>query len=135
MLITLLGADWTWPDASEGEWEVVTDGYQQFYEHWRNTCTGSNFPNKFPYKLSLGVDPGGIPLPFRPYSISRNQIVVTRSYEEMFHRLLRLRSKDHGSTRGVVLTGQPGIGASLCPDSHHILQLISASVLQEKLPS
>jgi len=91
----------------------VTNELQQFYEHWRESSTGSNFLNTFPYKLSLGMDSGGVShLPLHTYSTSENRILVTRSYENMFHRVLHLRNDDKGSAKGVVLTGQPGIGAS-----------------------
>jgi len=93
----------------------VTDGYQQFYEHWRGNenSTGSKFSNTFPYKLSLGKRPNGAPLlPFHP-RVSEDRILVTISYERMFHRLLRLRKIDTEKSRGAVLTGQPGIGVAL----------------------
>ena len=53
----------------------------------------------------------------------------------MFYRLLHLRQHDMGNERGAVLTGQPGIGGALWPDSYPVRQLTGASVLQEKLPS
>ena len=86
----------------------MTGKYQQFYEHWRKCPGASKFLNTFPYKLPLGAN-----LPFRPGNTSGDQILVTKSYDNMFHRLLRLRKKDKGRTRGVVLTGQPGVGMSL----------------------
>jgi hypothetical protein len=89
----------------------VTHDYQQFYEHWRDSSAGSSFLDTFPYKLSFGADPDGIAfLPVGPNTISRNQILVTRSYDDIFHRLLRLRSDDLGYCRGAVLTMQPGVG-------------------------
>jgi len=76
--------------------------------------TGSNFSKTFPYKLSLGKSPDGVPLlPFRPGRTSGDQILVTESYENTFRRLLHLRKNNEGDTQGVVLTGQPGIGAPL----------------------
>ena len=115
----------------------MTDGYQQFYEHWRRdeNSTGSKFPNTFPYKLSLGKSTDGVPLlPFRP-SASEDRILVTMSYETMFRRLLGLRKISNERTRGVVLTGQPGIGVALQPDPRSVRQLTGTSVLQEKLLS
>jgi hypothetical protein len=44
------------------EWKVATDECQQFYEHWRDNSTGSDFLNAFTYKLSLGADSYGAPL-------------------------------------------------------------------------
>ena len=94
----------------------VAVGYecQQFCEYWSTDSSGRNFINAFPYRFSLGVDQGGVSLlPFHPTSTSRNEIVVTKSYDDMFHRLLQLRMRDAGDARGAVLTGQPGIGAYL----------------------
>jgi len=92
----------------------VTNEYQQFYEYWSDISASPKFLNKFPYKLSLGVDSDGAPLlPFRSHSTLGNQILVTEAYDKIFDRLMVLREKDKGSTTGAVLTGQPGIGASL----------------------
>ena len=95
------------------EWKVAAHRCQQFYEYWY-TDSGDNFINAFPYRLSLGVNQDVISLlPFQPTSTSRNQIVVTKAYNDMLHRLLHLRMKDVGNARGEVLTGQPGVGAYL----------------------
>ena len=94
------------------------------------------FSDKFPYKLSLGQDENKAPLlPFRSASMSGDQIVVTESYVHMLHRILRLRSLDKGSNRGVVVTGQPGTGASIMIRSSVVRKLTGASILQGKLPS
>jgi len=91
----------------------VTDRFQRFYDHWRKPSTYSEFPKTFPSKLSLGVDSGSKSLlPFRPGSTLGDQILVTKSYDDMFHRLLRLRKNDEGVMRGVVLTGQPSVSTS-----------------------
>jgi hypothetical protein len=90
--------------------------HHKFYMHWLSRSTEpteSIFGSTFPYKLSLTADSDSIsPLPFVPNSVCRNQILVTRAYDDMFHRLLRLRMDDKGDTKGAVLTGQPGIGVS-----------------------
>jgi len=88
--------------------------WQQFYERWRDSSTSSEFHDKFPYVLKLGMDPeGNSPLPFHNEDTSENRILVTKSYNDMFYRLLRLREDDLGKSKGAVITGQPGIGASL----------------------
>ena len=98
----------------------MTGNYQEFYSHWRGSPPYSEpqfpdrFAGKYPYKLSLGKRKDGEPLlPFRSVSILGDQIVVTESYIHMVHRILYLRSWDRGGERGVVVTGQPGTGASL----------------------
>lgn len=84
--------------------------YVQFYEHWRRSGATSSFLSTFPYKLSLGVDSNNkCLLPFRRDG-SGDQILVTSSYNTMFHRLLRLCEDDTGTTKGAVITGQPGVG-------------------------
>ena len=98
------------------EWKVTTGAWQQFYERWRDSSVGSKFDNQFPYTLELGVDlEGNSLLPFHDGETSKNRILVTKSYEDMFYRLLRLRKKDMGQARGAVITGQPGVGAPLRP--------------------
>ena len=96
----------------------MTGGYQKFYEHWNKPSSHLKFrKKKYPYELSLGAEepppkdyklpPGAyskdIPLlPFRQISMSGDKILVTKSYNRMFHRLLRLRNEYHG--QGAVIT-------------------------------
>ena len=90
----------------------MTD-YQTFYEGWYNRSQRSqepNFPNTLPYVISLREDDNTSPLPFDSHKQLGNHILVTKSYDDMFHRILRLRLADIGADVGVVLTGQPGIG-------------------------
>ena len=103
---------------------------------WRDSSTSSHPPEPLPYVLELGVDQGGKPLlPFRAGDISGDRILITKSYENMFYRLLRIRRYDKGAGRGALLTGQPGIGESLLPGPHPVRQLTGTPVLQEKLSS
>ena len=127
----LPGDKWVWSDADQKGWNLVTDGYQKFYEHWRHQ-NPAKFLTTFPYELSLGVDKSGKPL--LP-DITVNDILVTEPYNEAFYRLLRLRDDDVGDKKGAVLIGQPGIGAFPRPDPHPVWQLTYAFVLQEKPPS
>ena len=105
-------SEWTWPDADKNEWRLESGNLQEFYKNWHNKSTDLKFPTTFPYKLSLGVNSRGISL--APYcrDWQGGQILVTKAYDEMFHRLLRLRKDDRGSHQGAVITGQSGIGAS-----------------------
>ena len=90
----------------------MAGGYQKFYEKWDDVSSRSKFRDTFPYRLSLGADQRGGPLPpFRKDSTLGGDILVIKSYDDMFHRLLRLRNEYSG--RGAVITGQPGIGGSL----------------------
>ena len=116
--------------------EVATGEWQQFYNRWRDSSTSSKSLNAFPYVLELGVDPESKSLlPFHVGDTPGNRILVTKSYDDMFRRVLYLCQCDKGKDRGVVLAGQPGIGASLWPGPYPVGQLTNASVLQEKLSS
>ena len=64
-----------------------------------------------PYELSIGANENARPLlPLQPKSTSESRILVTKAYNDMLHRLLRIRMS--GNKTGAVLIGQPGIGAS-----------------------
>ena len=86
--------------------------------------------------LELGVDPEGKSLlPFHVGDTPGNRILITESCGDVFRRVLCLRQCDKGKDRGVVLDGQPYIGASLWPGPHPVGQLTSVSVPRENLPS
>ena len=106
----------------------MTGRLQQFYNHWRDISANSEFNKTFPYELPLGTKP-----PVRPDSTSGNKIIVTKSYDDMFHRILSFRGNDQGPEKGVVLTGQPGTGALY--DQIPTPCELTRSVLQEKPPS
>ena len=90
-------------DTDKLKWEE-TEEYQEFYKHWYDSFAGCDFPNEFPYELSLAVDLVDV-------SPSGKRILVTKSYDDMFHRLMHLRDNDiDGDAKGAVLIGQPGIG-------------------------
>jgi len=71
--------------------------------------------------MTLGRNEKGMPLLNSPWNTMAGEIVVTEAYDEMFNRILEFR-EERGSATGVVLTGQPGIGACLksCCDDHHL---------------
>ena len=134
-LSPLPDSNWAWPVKAKELWklEKETKEWQEFYDHWRNSPTGPLSSEEFPYVLDLGVDSQGTPLlPFYSHRTTGNRILVTKSYNDMLHRLLRLRKRDRGNRKGVVLTGQPGTGASLSSDLHPVRQPNGISVLQEK---
>lgn len=109
----------------------MTGRYHCFSNHWRDPSTGSDCYKRFPYVLELGVDLDGAPLlPFHGDDTTGNRILVTKAYEEMFYRILRLRKMDKGTRRGVVITGQPGIGASSIRSSP-VRPLTGTSIFRE----
>ena len=128
--LTLLpDSSWDWPATNRGMWEVVDgkDEFQEFYNHWRTSSYTFCSSGPFPYKLQLGNES-----PLHPYSTSDGQIVVTKSYDEMYYRLLALReTRAPGS--GAVITGQPGIGTSIRLNPRLVRQLIGVFVTQENL--
>ena len=104
---------WAWPDRDKGQWEAVDDNYQEFYNKWRAPDSSSEFHKEFPYQLSLGQDSRNMPLlPFRSGDPNGYRLLVTESYNNLFHRILKARRMDKGVTRGVVLIGEPGVGVS-----------------------
>jgi len=108
---TLTDDEWAWSDTNKEGWKKVTDGYYQFYEHWRDSST--KFCDTFAYTLSL-IAPDSESVPsFDPDSTLEGRVLVTKAYDDMFHRPLRLRSIYEGRSKGVVLTGQPGISVSM----------------------
>ena len=127
LISPLVDDNWGWLAAAEKKWDVVTGGYEQFYDYWRDSSANSRFRNTFPYELSLSKDSAS-PLPFQADTTLGDKILVTKSYNYTLHRVLDRRISDIGPNRGVVFTGQPGIGASMTR-SHPMQQLISASVL------
>ena len=117
-LITSSDNEWSWLDPDREYWELAENRYQKFYKTWRDKPSKSDFPNAYPYDLSLGTDEDGPLLPFRSTNTLGDRILVTKAYDDVFHRILRLRAKDLGGSRGAVITGQPGVGASLRPNPH-----------------
>ena len=108
---------------------MTTDQYQQFCELWRGS-SGSEFDREPPYELPLGVDKYNSPLlPFCSSDTLEGRVLVTKSYEDIFQRILHYRKKTAG---GVVLNGQPGTGESLSPDPYHVQRLNGTFALQEK---
>ena len=104
---------WAWPDRDKGQWEAADDNCQEFYNKWRAPDSSSEFHKEFPYQLSLGQDSRNMPLlPFRSGDPNGYRLLVTESYNNLFHRILKARRMDKGVTRGVVLIGEPGVGVS-----------------------
>ena len=102
--------NWSWPGEDRTVWKEVGGRLQKFYEYWRSRGYGSDLKKEFPYPLLLGGPE--VELPIHPAHTIDNKIVVTKEYHDMYFRILRLRQA-YGPRGGVVLTGQPGIGASI----------------------
>lgn len=110
--LPLPGGGWLWP--SKDKWKVVTGWHREFNQYWRDDSNSSKFLDNFPYLLPLGVGEGNdLDLPYFLSIKTRDQILVTEAYDRLFHHLLLLRTRDRGSQRGAVITGQPGVGPSL----------------------
>jgi hypothetical protein len=127
----LPGEDWQWRESNKIEWEVTND-YNLFYQHWRPESSFYKFRKEFPYTLELGADEHGESfIPFRPFDTTKGQILVIKSYEDIFQRILRLR--EQGLNRGIVLSGQPGTGKSLSRNLHPVRPLTGASIREKHL--
>ena len=97
--------------------------HQAFYNYWCTDSGGSDFDSKkFPRELQLRAK--------SPFYVDtkENQILITQSYETMFHHILNIHMQELQG-RGVVLTRQPGISVSLQPDPRPMQQLISVLVV------
>jgi len=106
------GHQWTWLKEYRRQWMAEPEYFLKFYAHWRDRSHGSAILDVFPYALSHGLDLGEV-APFARNAAPIRQILVTEAYNNMFHRLLSHRlSSDTGESKGAVLLGQPGIGAS-----------------------
>ena len=129
-------SEWRWPQGKRNEWRKILesddDEYLDFYNYWSRPDARSKFRNKFPYPLWLGEDltisPAGKP------------ILVTEAYDNMVRRLSYLREEDRmgGRIKGAVITGQPGIGASLTGTSprtttHWQIHSLGKTVFQQYL--
>lgn len=105
----------------------------EFYKTWSDETASSEFRDQFPYTLSLGRQ---LPLEHLPHFLTmhawKGGILIPESYEVMIRRLLRFHRLDLGSTRGVILTGQPGVGLSPQSSLLPVRQLTDTSILQEK---
>jgi hypothetical protein len=98
--------------------------FQTFYNYW---CDHDrSFPETFPSVLSLGTKPPVGSLP-------GDKILVTEAYEALYRRLVEMRAS--GGYLGVVITGQPGIGASKLSVLYLLRWLNNTSTIQESLPS
>lgn len=81
--------------------------YQEFYDKWRGPEMSTvlyHSDTNLPYKLNLGGA-----------DARDDEILVTAAFVKMLQRILLLRSdvlNERLDTQGVVITGQPGIGAS-----------------------
>ena len=82
--------------------------------------------------LELGADENDESfIPFHAEDTREGRILVVKSYEDIFQRILRLRN-GRGS-RGIVLCGQPGTGKSQSPDLHPVQPLTSAPIREKHI--
>ena len=79
---------------------------QEFYNKWRSEPLQQS--SRYPYVVALETD--DVVRSFLWSGVTVNKIIVTEAYEAMYHRIVNIREDQSG--RGVLLTGQPGIGTS-----------------------
>jgi hypothetical protein len=108
--------NWTWADSEKEMWKPLdsNDDLQKFYNYWRNRPEDPDFLQQCPYRLPSNKATGP-PFPFHPCTTSGDHILVTNSYIDILHRLMGLRISDKSvdTSRGAIVTGQPGTGALL----------------------
>lgn len=99
---------WIWSDEDKAQWQPGPSSVQEFYAKWR----GATLPDhtSLPYEIEVGLHEDGTPLlPFHAHDTAETRILITKTYEDIFHRLLDLRRVGK-SSMGAVITGQPGTG-------------------------
>lgn len=108
---------WTWPEEDKANWYAAPNRIQEFYTKWRGATLPEPEATAHPYEIEVGLSQSGKPLlQFHSLKTAGSRILVPRSYDEFFHRLMHLRQRDLGSRKGAVITGQPGTGMFRGPD-------------------
>ena len=86
--------NWGWRIKSD--WNLAGDGWQTFNKLWYGNVDG---------QIGDSLDVSGIEGPKLP-------IIVLHSYVTMFDHLWALAFMQNDPGKGVIITGQPGIGVS-----------------------
>ncbi|EIM80408.1 uncharacterized protein STEHIDRAFT_162824 [Stereum hirsutum FP-91666 SS1] len=101
---------------SHNKWDPLNDGFQEFCAHWYGRTF--EFDQKPPYTLDLGLESthGNEPVIclYEAFytDFGGGEILVTEEYINMYYQILdRATGSSYG--RGVLITGQPGVGKSM----------------------
>ena len=103
--------NWEWKDESKAVWMPAEENWQKFCTKWYGVTESQSASPEFPL-LSLE------PLPELDLSTS-SSILVRESYVTMFDTVWARAISSRGR-KGVIIAGQPGIGAYLLSHIHYI---------------
>ena len=104
--------NWEWNAESRAVWMLAGERWQTFRKNWHGVPGGQSASPGFQFLLPLpAVDP----------SIS-SSILVRESYVTMFDTVWAQAMRSKGR-KGVIITGQPGIGTYLHPHIHYIAKM------------
>ena len=103
--------NWEWDDKFRAVWTPAGENWQNFCTKWYGATESQSVSPEFPF-LSLE------PLPGLGLSTS-SSILVRNSYVAMFDTVWAQAIASDGRD-GVIITGQPGIGAHLLSHIHYI---------------
>ena len=106
LLPTFVDPDnWEWKAESKAVWMPAGENWQNFRTKWYGVTESQSASPEFPF-LSLE------PLPNIDWHSTSSLILVRESYVTMFDTVWAQAITSEGSN-GVIITGQPGIGAYL----------------------
>ena len=105
--------NWEWKAQSRAVWTPAEEDWQTFCTKWYGATESQSASPEFP---SLSLEP----LPGFGFSAS-SSIYVRDSYVTMFNTVWARAITSYGRI-GVIIAGQPGIGAHLLSQIHYIAQ-------------
>jgi len=105
--------NWKWEE--KGHWAVASNCWQKFKEKWYGNIDNQQ-PSSDGHLQSLSLEQ--LALEYLPFNNSSSSIFVRESYVTMFQLVWARAMSSKGET-GVLITGQPGIGAHLFSHLHH----------------
>ena len=103
--------NWEWKAQSRAVWTLAEEDWQTFCTKWYGATESQSTSPEFP---SLSLEP----LPGFGFSAS-SSIYVRDSYVTMFNTVWARAITSYGRI-GVIIAGQPGIGAHLLSQIHYI---------------
>jgi hypothetical protein len=107
--------NWEWKDRSRALWMPADEIWQNFRTKWYGVTESQSASPEFP---ALSLEPLK---PLRGFDPSKSSsILVRESYVTMFDTVW---AKAMISSKGVMITGQPGIGAYLLSHIHYIYRV------------
>ena len=100
--------NWEWKAESRVVWTPAEESWQNFCTKWYGATESQSASPEFPF---LSLEPLGLSTP--------SSILVRNSYVTMFDTVWAQAITSDGRN-GVIITGQPGIGAHLLSHIHYI---------------